>query len=57
MKLIRLFALVFTASVLGLASVSCEKKGPAAKIGDKIDDAMDARPAEGIRDAVEDVAK
>ncbi len=57
MKLIRLFALVFTASVLGLASVSCEKKGPAAKIGDKIDDAMDARPAEGVRDAVENVTK
>lgn len=36
---------------------SCREKGPAEKIGDKIDDATDSRPAEGIRDAVEDVTK
>ncbi|MDI1313372.1 hypothetical protein [Prosthecobacter sp.] len=32
---------------------SCKEKGPAGKIGDKIDDATDSRPAEGVRDAVE----
>lgn len=36
---------------------SCKEKGPAEKIGEKIDDATDSRPAEGIRDAVEDVTK
>lgn len=35
-----------------IALPSC-KKGPAEKIGDKIDDATDSRPAEGVRDAVE----
>jgi hypothetical protein len=34
-----------------------EPNGPGAKIGEKIDDALDARPAEGIRDAVEKVTK
>jgi hypothetical protein len=33
---------------------SCkESKGPAEKIGDKIDDATDSRPGEKVRDAVE----
>lgn len=36
---------------------SCREKGPGEKIGEKIDDATDSRPAEGIRDAVEDVTK
>ncbi len=36
---------------------SCREKGPAEKIGDKIDDATDSRPAEGVRDAVEDVTR
>ncbi|GEP41839.1 hypothetical protein [Brevifollis gellanilyticus] len=34
---------------------SCREKGPGEKIGNKIDDALDQRPGEGIRDAVEDV--
>ncbi len=43
-------------ALLTLVAVpSCREKGPGAKIGDKIDDALDQRPAEGIRDAVEDV--
>lgn len=36
---------------------SCRKKGPAERIGEKIDDATNSRPAEGIRDAVEDLTK
>lgn len=36
---------------------SCKEKGPAEKIGEKIDDATDSRPAEGIRDAIEDATK
>jgi len=32
----------------------CRAKTPGEKIGDKIDDALDQRPAEKIRDAVED---
>ena len=36
---------------------SCKEKGPGEKIGEKIDDATDSRPAEGIRDAIEDVTK
>lgn len=36
---------------------SCREKGPGEKVGEKIDDALDQRPGEGIRDAVEDVTK
>jgi len=57
MKFIRTLTLVLTTTLLSLAASSCEKKGPAGKLGDKIDDALDARPAEGIRDAVEDATK
>lgn len=49
---------VTSAFFLGFALPSCsESKGPAGKIGEKVDDALDARPAEGVRDAVEDVVK
>lgn len=58
MKLIRIFTLAVLASSFTFAAVSCkEEKGPAGKIGDKIDDAMDNRPAEGVRDAVEKVTE
>ncbi|MES2736542.1 MAG: hypothetical protein V4672_09505 [Verrucomicrobiota bacterium] len=58
MKLIRLLTLTVAASAFTLTAVSCkEEKGPAGKVGDKIDDALDARPAEGIRDAVEKVTE
>ncbi|HEY8991262.1 MAG TPA: hypothetical protein VIM46_04755 [Luteolibacter sp.] len=42
---------------LGLTSVSCKKQGPAEKMGNKIDDALDQRPGEKVRDAVEDAVK
>lgn len=47
------------AAFLALALPSCEKKpkGPAEKIGEAIDDALDQRPAEKIQDAVEDAAE
>jgi hypothetical protein len=58
MKTLRSIALILTASMLTLITVSCnESKGPAAKVGDKIDDALDTRPAEGVRDAVENITK
>jgi hypothetical protein len=53
MKLIRILTLAFTAAALTLTTVSCREKSTGEAIGDKIDDALDARPAEGIRDAVE----
>lgn len=58
MKTLRSIALLLAAAMLCLTAVSCnESKGPAGKVGDKIDDALDARPAEGVRDAVEKVTK
>ena len=58
MKLIRILTITLAASAIALTAVSCKKdKGPAGKIGDKIDDALDARPAEGVRDAVEKVTE
>jgi hypothetical protein len=44
------FLALFLVSVSALSSC---KKGPAEKIGDKIDDATNSRPAEGVRGAVE----
>ncbi len=58
MKFIRILTLSLSAAALTLTAVSCkEEKGPAGKIGDKIDDALDNRPAEGVRDAVEKVVE
>jgi hypothetical protein len=57
MKLIRILTLAITATTLTLTSVSCREKGPGEKIGDKVDDALDARPGEPIRDAVEKVTE
>lgn len=57
MKLIRILAVALAASSLTLSAVSCREKGPAEKVGDKIDDALDARPGEPIRDAVEKVTE
>lgn len=43
------------ATFLFAVTSSCEKKeGPAEEIGEALDDVADNRPAEGIRDAVED---
>lgn len=57
MKLIRILAVALAASSLTLTAVSCREKGPAEKVGDKIDDALDARPGEPVRDAVEKVTE
>lgn len=51
------FALLTVAVLPSCKERVVEKKGPAEKIGDKIDDATDSRPAEGIRDAIEDAKK
>ena len=58
MKLIRILTLTLAASAFAMTAVSCkEEKGPAGRIGDKVDDALDNRPAEGVRDAVEKVTE
>lgn len=57
MKIARILLLTLSASAITLTAVSCREKGPAEKIGDKIDDALDARPGEPIRDAVEKVTE
>lgn len=58
MKIARLFTLFIASAALSLVTVSCkEEKGPAGKIGDKIDDALDQRPGEKVRDAVEKVVE
>ena len=53
---------VFAATLLLLVSLSlpltsCRERTLGEKVGDKIDDATDSRPAEGIRDTVEDVRR
>ena len=46
--------------ILALALVAMpgcnDKDGPVEKIGKEIDDALDARPNEGIKDAIENAA-
>lgn len=51
---------VFAASLILLGSISlpltsCREKTLGEKIGDKIDDGLDRRPGEKIRDAAEDI--
>jgi len=58
MKNASLLLCVTSAFLIGFAMPSCsESKGPAGKIGDKVDDALDNRPGEAVRDAVEDIVK
>ena len=58
MKIVRNLALMIAAAGLTLTAVSCkEEKGPAGKIGDKIDDVTNSRPGEKVRDAVEDITR
>jgi len=47
----------FFAAALCLTFVACEKKPKTVgeKVGEKIDDALDRRPAEKLRDAGEDI--
>ena len=54
--------IMFAAALLLLGSLSlpltgCREKTVGEKVGDKIDDATDQRPGEGIRDAVEDARR
>jgi hypothetical protein len=58
MKMLNVILFPLFALSLGLTSVSCTKKqGPAEKMGGKIDDALDRRPGEKVRDAVEDAVR
>lgn len=51
-----LLALPFSAMVLTvLPSCSEDRKGPGEKVGEAIDDATNSRPAEGLKDTVEDI--
>jgi hypothetical protein len=47
----------FIAAALSLTVLACERKPKTVgeKIGEKVDDALDRRPAEKLRDAGEDV--
>lgn len=54
MKILRLLAFAVVSGALSLNSTGCtKKKGPAERIGSKVDDALDQRPGEKVRDAVE----
>jgi len=44
--------LILISSVLILSA--CEKKSPTDELKDSVNDALDRRPAEGVRDAIED---
>ncbi len=58
MKLIQIFVLTIATSALVFTAMSCkQEKGPASKVGDKIDDALDQRPAEKIQDKVEKITE
>lgn len=47
---------VLSAVLVGLALLAgCQEKSAIEKAQDKVNDALDRRPAEGIRDAAEDV--
>ncbi|MES2995347.1 MAG: hypothetical protein V4733_00890 [Verrucomicrobiota bacterium] len=39
------------------SGVSCREKGPAERTGEKVDDVLDQRPGEKVRDKVEDVTE
>jgi len=47
---------IVAATALALSLAACENKSTTEKISDGVDDALDRRPAEGIRDAGEDAA-
>lgn len=53
-RLTSFLLLVPLATFLFTVTSSCERKdGPVENLGESIDDATDSRPAEGVRDAVE----
>lgn len=49
------FTLIAMACAAPLTLTSCKEKGPAEKVGEGIDDALDNRPAEKVQDAAEDI--
>ena len=54
----RLFATLVLGGVLGAGLVACEKKGPAERAGEKLDDAAKdvKQGAERVGDKIEDAA-
>lgn len=58
MKPFRYLLLLLTAVSFGFATVACnDNDGPMEDAGEKVDDALDRRPAEGARDAIEDATQ
>ena len=57
MKLTRIITSTCMAAAFVTGGVSCSEKGPGEKAGEKIDDVLDQRPAEEVRDKVEDVVE
>ncbi len=56
MKTTTLLLALSAVAILPLTAASCQKqKGPAERVGEKIDDALDRRPGEKVKDAAEDV--
>jgi|GEM_PF-1787558 predicted small secreted protein len=53
----KLHLLILPLTALAFLSLSScnDNDGPGEKIGREIDDALDARPNEGIKDAIEDI--
>lgn len=52
------FTLLLSFALITVTALpACRKKTVGEKVGDKIDDALDQRPGEKIRDAVEDAKK
>ena len=50
-------AMLILLGSLSLPLVGCRERTVGEKIGDKIDDGLNRRPAEGIQDAVEDAKR
>jgi len=48
------FLYILTAATALLASSACERQTTGDKVKDKIDDGLDRRPGEKVRDAAED---
>ncbi len=49
------FLPVAFSSILVVPLIACEEKTPAQKTQDKVEDALDRRPHEKIKDAAEDI--
>lgn len=53
----RLICIAAAAAICGLASCKQKEAPPSGSIREKIDDALDRRPNEKIKDAVEDLSQ